>query len=77
MPTSIYIGVSFVKKTRKWEAHIVLSKKKKYIGIYATEDEAAIAHDEHAVFYKKQRTNFDRELVFSSEELLEQLIQKT
>jgi hypothetical protein len=71
MPTSIYTGVSFIKKTCKWEAHIVLLQKKKYIGIYETEEEAAIAHDEYAVFYDKQRTNFDRALVLSFEQLLE------
>jgi HNH endonuclease/AP2 domain len=43
--SSQYIGVSWQKKANKWEAHIVINSKKKYLGYYTSEEQAAIAYD--------------------------------
>jgi hypothetical protein len=43
--TSNYPGVSWHKATKKWTAQIVINKKKKYLGIFADEREAAKAYE--------------------------------
>jgi hypothetical protein len=45
--TSIYNGVYFDKTTTKWMAKIEVNYKKKYIGRFATEVEAAEARDKY------------------------------
>ena len=43
---SQYRGVSFNKKTQKWEAYVPYNKKKKHLGIFITENEAAQAYND-------------------------------
>ena len=43
--TSIYYGVSFDKRGYIWRANIKIYKKQKYIGVFKSEVEAAIAYD--------------------------------
>lgn len=47
--SSKYKGVSFMKSKGKWEAYISLGKsKKKHLGLYETEEEAAKVYNEAA-----------------------------
>lgn len=46
--SSIYRGVTYVKKTKKWNAQIGLDNRVKHIGCFNTEIEAARAYDEIA-----------------------------
>ncbi len=39
------VGLDKVTKTKPWQAHIGIDGKKKYLGNYATEEEAARAYD--------------------------------
>ena len=52
--TSQYSGVSFKKKTQKWEASVYFSGKHNYIGSYNSELEAAKAYNE---FIQKNNIN--------------------
>ncbi len=47
--TSIYKGVHFCEVTKKWKAQIQINKKKKSLGGYFTEKEAAEAYNEEAL----------------------------
>ena len=47
--SSKYMGVSYVKDRNKWEARLVFNKKKKTIGQFPTEMEAAIAYDKFII----------------------------
>ncbi|MFA5238375.1 MAG: HNH endonuclease [Phycisphaerae bacterium] len=49
--SSLYIGVSWNKSLEKWEAHIKVNGKKKHLGFYSSEIEAAKIRDEAAKFY--------------------------
>jgi hypothetical protein len=44
-PTSQYTGVNWHKGTQKWRARIVINGKKKHIGLFATEEQAAEAYE--------------------------------
>lgn len=43
--TSQYIGVCYFKQTGKWTAYISVDRKRKHLGCFATEIEAAKARD--------------------------------
>ena len=47
--SSKYIGVSYHKKTDKWRSRIILIRKETYIGLFATELEAANARDNYII----------------------------
>lgn len=47
--TSKYKGVSWHSKARKWYAHIMISHKRKHLGSFDSEIEAAKAYDAAAV----------------------------
>jgi len=47
--TSIYKGVSWVKRDKKWRVQIMFNYKNIYIGDFKDEREAAIAYDEKAL----------------------------
>ena len=49
--SSIYKGVCLIKTTGKWRATIRVNKQFKHIGVYLTEEEAALAYNEAATFY--------------------------
>ena len=52
--SSKYKGVSYHKKTKKYQASITIKGKHTYIGLYSTQEEAALAYDEKArEFHKK------------------------
>jgi hypothetical protein len=44
--SSKYFGVSWSKCAKKWEAHVKLSGKKKGLGLFESEYDAAVARDE-------------------------------
>ncbi len=62
---SIYRGVYFYKPSNKWKAQIQIDGKKKYIGLYASEIEAAKAYNQFIddndmnVFYQANKNVFD------------------
>lgn len=39
--SSKYVGVCWNKKVKKWQSHIVINGKKKYLGLFTDEKEAA------------------------------------
>ena len=49
--SSIYKGVCLIKATGRWRAHIRVNKQFKHIGMYATQEEAALAYNEAALLY--------------------------
>ena len=49
--TSKHKGVSWCKSSKKWKAQIQINKKKKSLGSYKTEIEAAIAYNKALDFY--------------------------
>jgi hypothetical protein len=49
LPTSIYKGVSFNKFANKWSASIKVNFKKKHLGYFLTEEEAAKSYNEAAI----------------------------
>ena len=51
-PSSKYKGVSFRKRTKKWDAKIRYDGKNKHIGSFKDEIEAAKAYDEAAKKYQ-------------------------
>lgn len=46
---SIYLGVYYHKKTNKWAAEIQKDGRQKYIGLFLSEIDAAIAYNEFAI----------------------------
>lgn len=66
--SSKYKGVLYVKSQCKWRAQICLGGKKKYIGSYETEIEAALARDKKVMElfgYCKEMMNFPERPVLS------------
>ena len=49
--TSKYIGVSYDKETNKWRSCITIDRKNKYLGRYKSEEKAAIAYNNAAIYY--------------------------
>lgn len=49
---SKYLGVSKVKDRERWRAFIGHNRKNHYLGIYQSEDEAALAYNEAALRFK-------------------------
>ena len=50
---SKYVGVNWHKKRKKWEAKIRIDGKKKFLGLYHDEKEAARIFDEQAILLGK------------------------
>jgi len=46
--SSVYKGVSWYKRCKKWQAHIQMNKKRKHLGYFKREREAAFAYNEVA-----------------------------
>ena len=57
--TSIYKGVYFDKKNKKWKAVIRINNKLKYIGHYDSELEASISYDKAAILYHSVYCNLN------------------
>lgn len=57
--TSGFKGVSHNKRRGKWQAYVIVDRKQKHLGYYATAIEAAIAYDAAAIEYHGEfaRTN--------------------
>ena len=51
--TSKYVGVSWNKEAKKWQAAIKINGKKKFLGLYHDEKEAARMYDEQAALLGK------------------------
>lgn len=49
--TSTYKGVCLIKATGRWRATIRVDKHYKHIGVYATQEEAALAYNEVALLH--------------------------
>jgi len=49
--TSIYKGVCLIKATGRWRSTIRINKQYKHIGVYATQEEAALAYNEVALLH--------------------------
>ena len=47
--SSIYKGVTYSKKNKKWEARIRINGKNKFIGYFKNEEDAGRAYDEKAL----------------------------
>jgi len=45
LSSSKYTGVSWSKKHSKWEAHIKINGKKKFLGLFIDEDQAHLAYE--------------------------------
>lgn len=60
--TSKYKGVSLDKLGKKWDCRITINRKQVYLGVYATEEDAARRYDEEAVKHYGEHavTNFGR-----------------
>lgn len=63
--SSKYIGVTFHKVARKWQAHIRLDGHLKYIGLFDKEEDAAQAYDARA---KESRGEYAK-LNFAAEQV--------
>lgn len=61
--SSIYKGVDYHRKSRKWRAQITLNGKVTYIGIYPLETDAAYAYDAQARLHFGEfcHTNFPQQ----------------
>lgn len=53
-----YFGVRFLIQSKKWTAFVWLNKKANYIGMFSSEEEAAIAVDNFLVDNGKPKRNF-------------------
>ena len=49
--TSRFKGVSYMKDKHKWRSRIMIGGREKHIGLYGTEEEAALAYNEAAKSY--------------------------
>jgi hypothetical protein len=47
--SSKYLGVSFCHSTNKWKAEIRFNGSYKYLGVFNSEEEAALAYNEKAI----------------------------
>lgn len=57
--SSKYNGVSYHKKTGKYQASIGIRGKYTYIGLYSTQEEAALAYDEKALEFHKNKAKLN------------------
>jgi len=52
--SSIYKGVCFDKKTKKWRVSIRINNTKKYLGLYTIEEEGAKVYDNYIIYHNLQ-----------------------
>ena len=57
--SSKYVGVSWVKRDKKWKAAIVINKVAKYIGLYNTEIEAHNAYQNILKELTKEHSSYE------------------
>ena len=60
--TSIYKGVYFFKRDKKWMAHIELNGKQTYLGTFSSEVDAALAYNEKAIELFGEFANLNKPL---------------
>ena len=58
-PTSKYIGVTWHKASKKWSAQISINNKKKWLGCYITEFEAANAYKKALKEYETKEIHYN------------------
>lgn len=65
LPSSIYKGVSWNKRDKKWCSRITINGKRKHIGYFDSEIDAARAYDDAAIesFGEFARCNFDKDVI--------------
>jgi len=56
---SQYLGVTFHKRDKKWQAQIGLPERKGYIGVFEKESDAALAYNKEAVKYFGEFANLN------------------
>jgi hypothetical protein len=58
--SSRFLGVTFHKKANKWVANICKLGRKEYLGLFATENDAAMAYNEKAKFLHGEFANLNQ-----------------
>ncbi len=57
--SSQFKGVSWLKRIKRWQAHIKINGKQKYLGCYKMEELAALAYDFAALKYHREFAYFN------------------
>jgi hypothetical protein len=61
--SSKYYGVDWHKKTQKWRAHIVSKGTKIHLGLFVTEEDAALAYDKAVLQAVAEVSNPEKDML--------------